>query len=180
MLDIKVNKHLFRALAKFSNLAYSCFTFGGGDLVPTAEEYMALLHTKNKVDVFALSVYRLVVFPKALGHIDEAVTNLFDLLDKRVTPVPTILAETFRSLNERQRVGSITTLEYIEWWGRRINDNISGPSQGSGQPTRKHPQVVPSELEIIRQDSKRKNGELENKIEQKEEEKMNLRLDMDA
>ncbi|MBA0785324.1 hypothetical protein Gotri_026162 [Gossypium trilobum] len=42
--------------------------------------------TKNKVDVFALSVYRLVVFPKALGHIDEAVTNLFDLLDKRVTP----------------------------------------------------------------------------------------------
>ncbi|MBA0785328.1 hypothetical protein Gotri_026162 [Gossypium trilobum] len=139
---------------------------GKGDLVPTAEEYMALLRcskiqadrvysravnvptflkklisitgmseqwvaarikqkgdrkcipwknlrdlilahpdTKNKVDVFALSVYRLVVFPKALGHIDEAVTNLFDLLDKRVTPVPTILAETFRSLNERQRVG---------------------------------------------------------------------------
>ncbi|MBA0785323.1 hypothetical protein Gotri_026162 [Gossypium trilobum] len=63
--------------------------------------------TKNKVDVFALSVYRLVVFPKALGHIDEAVTNLFDLLDKRVTPVPTILAETFRSLNERQRVGAV-------------------------------------------------------------------------
>ncbi|MFQ6655607.1 hypothetical protein Gotur_026087 [Gossypium turneri] len=40
--------------------------------------------------------------------------------------------------------------------------------------------VVPSELEIIRQDFKRKNAELEKKIEQMEEEKMNLRLDMDA
>ncbi|MBA0637431.1 hypothetical protein Godav_028888 [Gossypium davidsonii] len=30
----------------------------------------------------------MVVFPKALGHIDEAVTDLFDQLDKRVTPVP--------------------------------------------------------------------------------------------
>ncbi|MBA0637378.1 hypothetical protein Godav_025214 [Gossypium davidsonii] len=38
-----VDKHLFRALAQFWNLAYSCFTFGGGDLVPTVEEYMALL-----------------------------------------------------------------------------------------------------------------------------------------
>ncbi|MBA0634627.1 hypothetical protein Godav_024806, partial [Gossypium davidsonii] len=36
------------------------------------------LNTKNKVDVFALSVYDLIVFPKALGHIDEVVTDLFD------------------------------------------------------------------------------------------------------
>ncbi|MFQ6643788.1 hypothetical protein Gotur_018570 [Gossypium turneri] len=60
---------------------------------------------KKKVDVFALSVYGLVVFSKALGHVDEKVTNLFNRLDKRVTPVPTILAETFRSLNECRRVG---------------------------------------------------------------------------
>ncbi|MBA0755333.1 hypothetical protein Gogos_021185, partial [Gossypium gossypioides] len=62
-------------------------------------------NTKKRVDVFTLSIYGLVVFPKALGHIDEAVTNLFDRLDKRVTPVPTILAETFRSLNACQRAG---------------------------------------------------------------------------
>ncbi|MBA0672880.1 hypothetical protein Goklo_025148 [Gossypium klotzschianum] len=60
-------------------------------------------NTKKKVDVFTLSVYCLVVFPKALGHFDEAVTNLFDRLDKRVMPVPVILAETFRSLNECRR-----------------------------------------------------------------------------
>ncbi|MFQ6660643.1 hypothetical protein Gotur_029081 [Gossypium turneri] len=164
LLDIKVDKHLFRALAQFWNSAYSCFTFGGGDLVPTVEEYMALLRclkiqadrvysravnvpnflkklinitgmneqwvaarikqkgdskciswknlrdlilahpdTKKKVDVFALSVYGLVVFSKALEHVDEAVTNPFDRLDKGVTLVPVILAETFRSLNGYRR-----------------------------------------------------------------------------
>ncbi|MFQ6665146.1 hypothetical protein Gotur_031992, partial [Gossypium turneri] len=56
------------------------------------------------VDIFALSIYGLVVFPKALGHVDEAVSDLFDRLDKRVTPVPAILAETFRSLNALEKV----------------------------------------------------------------------------
>ncbi|MBA0729294.1 hypothetical protein Golax_022630, partial [Gossypium laxum] len=42
---------------------------------------------------------------EALGHVDEAVTDLFDRLDKGVTPVPAILAETFRSLNACQKAG---------------------------------------------------------------------------
>ncbi|KAA3486718.1 hypothetical protein EPI10_030597 [Gossypium australe] len=54
---------------------------------------------KKRVDVFALSIYGLILFPRALGHVDEAVTNLFDRLSKGVTPVPAILAESFRSLN---------------------------------------------------------------------------------
>ncbi|MFQ6624009.1 hypothetical protein Gotur_004183 [Gossypium turneri] len=54
---------------------------------------------------------------------------------------------------KRLAVGPIATPEYIEWWGRRINDNISGPSQ---------------------------RDKLENKIEQMEGEKMNLRLDRDV
>ncbi|MBA0756080.1 hypothetical protein Gogos_021793 [Gossypium gossypioides] len=60
---------------------------------------------RKRVDIFALSIYGLVVFPKALGRMDEAVSDLFDRFDKRVTPVPTILAETFRSLNACQRAG---------------------------------------------------------------------------
>ncbi|MBA0797641.1 hypothetical protein Gohar_008316 [Gossypium harknessii] len=52
-----------------------------------------------------LSIYGLVIFSKALGHIDEVILNLFDQLDKRVTPVPIILAEIFRSLSAYQRVG---------------------------------------------------------------------------
>ncbi|MFQ6654043.1 hypothetical protein Gotur_025167 [Gossypium turneri] len=42
------------------------------DLIPAHPD------TKKKVDIFALSVYGLVVFPKALGHVDEVVTDLFD------------------------------------------------------------------------------------------------------
>ncbi|MBA0876620.1 hypothetical protein Goshw_005803, partial [Gossypium schwendimanii] len=63
------------------------------------------LDVRKRLDVFALSIYGLVVFPKTLGHVDEAVTNLFDQLDKRVTPISTILAKTFRSLNACQKAG---------------------------------------------------------------------------
>ncbi|MBA0869913.1 hypothetical protein Goshw_005186 [Gossypium schwendimanii] len=60
---------------------------------------------KKRADIFTLSIYGLVVFPKALGYVDKAVSDLFDQLDKRVTPVPAILAKTFRSLNACQRAG---------------------------------------------------------------------------
>ncbi|MBA0730703.1 hypothetical protein Golax_025944, partial [Gossypium laxum] len=60
---------------------------------------------KERVDVFALCIYGLVIFPKALGHIDEAVSDLFDRLEKRVTSIPVILAETFRSLSACRRTG---------------------------------------------------------------------------
>ncbi|MFQ6657527.1 hypothetical protein Gotur_027160 [Gossypium turneri] len=70
--------------------------------------------TKKRVDVFALSIYGLVIFPKVLGHIDEAVIDLFDRLDKRVTPVPTILAETFRSLNACWRAGEGRFVGYAQ------------------------------------------------------------------
>ncbi|MBA0880056.1 hypothetical protein Goshw_007719 [Gossypium schwendimanii] len=66
-----------------------------------------LMHpdVRKRVDVFALSIYSLVVFPKALGHVDEAITDLFDQLDKRVTPISAILAETFKSLSACRKVG---------------------------------------------------------------------------
>ncbi|MBA0731470.1 hypothetical protein Golax_025509 [Gossypium laxum] len=43
--------------------------------------------------IVALLSGRLVIFPKALGHIDEAVSDLFDRLDKRVTTIPAILVK---------------------------------------------------------------------------------------
>ncbi|MFQ6668454.1 hypothetical protein Gotur_034100, partial [Gossypium turneri] len=227
---------------------------------------------RKKVDVFALSIYGLVMFPKTLGHVDEAVTDLFDRLEKRVTPVPAMLAETFRSLNACRRagegrfigcaqlllawfhshfwrvdkvsyrnlqegdikwrapwllpdeilyqcgdfdwvpligvwgavgyapllvlrqysawsqirrmkglaVGPMTTPEYGEWWAKRINDNIPGLGSESSQSIEEYLRVVPTELEIIKQDFEKKSAELEKKIEQIEEEKMNLRLDADV
>ncbi|MFQ6636976.1 hypothetical protein Gotur_014067 [Gossypium turneri] len=288
---MKVDKHLFRALAQYWNPAYCCFTFGKVDLVPTVEEYMTLLrftkiqadkvysraanistflkklmsitgmseqwviarikqkgdskyiHWKNlrgfilahldmkkRVDVFALSIYSLVVFPKALGHVDEVISDLFDRFDKKVTPVPTILAEIFRFLNACRRTGegsfigcaqlllawfhsNFWKVEDVEWraplmipdeilyrcgdfdwvpllgiWGAirfvpllvlRVNDNIPVLNQENVRPIEEHLQVILSELEIIKQDFEKRSLELGRKIEQLEEEKMRLGLDVD-
>ncbi|MBA0785957.1 hypothetical protein Gotri_028027 [Gossypium trilobum] len=59
-----------------------------------------------------MNITGMIVFPKALGHVDEAVTNLFDRLDKRVTLVPTILVETFRSLKACRRAGEVDKVSY--------------------------------------------------------------------
>ncbi|MBA0738284.1 hypothetical protein Gogos_011667 [Gossypium gossypioides] len=77
-------------------------------------------------------------------------------------------------------VGTMTTPGYNEWWVRRINDNTPKPSPKNSQSIEEHLRVVPSELEIIRQDFERKNSDLEKKIKQMEEEKMNLILDIDV
>ncbi|KAG8488461.1 hypothetical protein CXB51_016174 [Gossypium anomalum] len=357
---ISVDEHLFRALAQFWNPAYSCFTFGEVDLVPTVEEYTALLRCPRfqmdriysraasvptfwkklmtitsmseqwitarikekglilthpdetkRVDVFSLSLYGFMVFPKALGYVDEVTTDLFHRLSKRVTSVPAILAETFRSLGTyrkagagrfvgcaqlllawfyshfrlidnvfcrvffkdysplkdivastrkvdvleknwiallqnfqvkdvewrapwiipgeilyrcgrfdwvpllgiwgaigyapllvlrgadyKKKVGEIsnawnktcrlkgiaispaTTPEYIEWRGRRVNDNIPKPNVEGARPVEEYLRVMPSELEIMRQEFERKNLELEKKITKLEEEKMYLSLDV--
>ncbi|MFQ6647815.1 hypothetical protein Gotur_020744 [Gossypium turneri] len=65
-------------------------------------EQWIIARIKQKGDC---NVYTLVDFPKALGYVDEAVSDLFNRLDKRVTPVPAILAETFRSLSACRRAG---------------------------------------------------------------------------
>ncbi|KAG8498387.1 hypothetical protein CXB51_006637 [Gossypium anomalum] len=396
LLDVQIDEHLFRALAQFWNPAYSCFTFGEVDLVPTVEEYTALLRCPRfqvdriysravnvptfwkklmaitgmteqwitarikekgeckciswdalkglilthpdeakRVDVFALSLYGLMVFLRALGYVDEATTDLFHRLSKRVTSVPAILAETFRSLGTcrkagagrfvgcaqlllawfyshfrlinkvvcrvffedysplkdiiastrrvdvpeenwiallqnlqskdvewrapwmipgeilyhcgsfdwapllgiwgaigyasllvlrqfglrqfvpathgltqsefayrgasyKKRVGEIssawnktcrlkgvtigpaTTPGYVEWRGRRINDNIPEPNVEGARPIEEYLQVMPSELEIMKEEFERKNLELEKRIAKLEEEKMYLSLDIDV
>ncbi|MFQ6631069.1 hypothetical protein Gotur_008950 [Gossypium turneri] len=77
-------------------------------------------------------------------------------------------------------VGPMTTPEYGEWWAKRINDNIPGPGSENSQSIEEYLRVVPTELEIIKQDFEKKNPELEKKIEQIEEEKVGLRLDVDV
>ncbi|MBA0717623.1 hypothetical protein Golax_005424, partial [Gossypium laxum] len=64
-----------------------------------AEGYMSELwdftRISKRVDVFALRIYGLVIFPNALGHINDAVSDLFDWLDKRVTPVKKVFYRVF-------------------------------------------------------------------------------------
>ncbi|KAG8485216.1 hypothetical protein CXB51_021173 [Gossypium anomalum] len=174
---ITVDEHLFRALAQFWSPTYSCFTFGEVDLVPTVEEYTALLRCPRfqsdmiysraacvptfwkklmtitgmseqwitarskekgeckcilwdalkdlilthpgetkKVDIFSLSLYGLMVFPRALGYVDEATTDLFHRLSKRVTSVLAILVETFRSLGACRRAGAGRCAQLLLAW----------------------------------------------------------------
>ncbi|KAG8485716.1 hypothetical protein CXB51_019025 [Gossypium anomalum] len=325
--------------------AYSCFTFGEVDLVPTVEKYTALLRCPRfqvdriysravnvptfwkklmaitgmseqwitakikekggckciswdvlkglilthpdeakRVDVFALSLYGLMVFPRALRYVDEATTDLFHrlktfrslgtcrkagagrfvgcaqlllawfyshfrLIDKKdvewrapwmipgeilyrcgsfncvpllgiwgaigyalllvlrqfslrqFVPVTHGLTQSefaYRGADYKKRVGEIssawnktcrlkgvaigpaTTLEYVEWRGRRINDNIPEPNVEGARPMEEYLQVMPSELEIMKQEFERKNLELEKRIAKLEEEKLYLSLDIDV
>ncbi|KAG8479231.1 hypothetical protein CXB51_029066 [Gossypium anomalum] len=59
---------------------------------------------KKKVNVLALSIYGLVIFPKAIGYIDEAVADLFDRIGKQNTPVLAILAEMFSHFWKLEKV----------------------------------------------------------------------------
>ncbi|MFQ6654020.1 hypothetical protein Gotur_025155 [Gossypium turneri] len=81
---------------------------------------------------------------------------------------------------KRLAVGPMTTPEYYGWWARRINDNTPKLNHEDGQSIEEHLRVIPSELEIVRQDFERKNADLEKRIEQMEAEKTNLRLDIDV
>ncbi|KAK5812089.1 hypothetical protein PVK06_027492 [Gossypium arboreum] len=76
-------------------------------------------------------------------------------------------------------ISPATTSEYVEWRGRRINDNIPKPSVEGARPIEEYLQVIPSELEIIKQEFERKNLEFEKRIAKLEEEKMYLSLDVD-
>ncbi|KAL4341841.1 hypothetical protein GQ457_08G025860 [Hibiscus cannabinus] len=53
----------------------------------------------KKVHLFAVAIYGLVLFPRILGYIDVTVFETFNQFQYYISPVPTILAETFLSLN---------------------------------------------------------------------------------
>ncbi|KAG8497913.1 hypothetical protein CXB51_007362 [Gossypium anomalum] len=130
LITIRVDEQLIQAMVRFWDPAYQCFTFNQEDMTPTIEEYAALLRIDNvqfgkiyvkepnlresvlshpdilkRVNLFALAIYGLVIFPRVLGHIEVAVFDFFERLKQGVNPVPTILAETFRSLSTCRRVG---------------------------------------------------------------------------
>ncbi|KAG8472782.1 hypothetical protein CXB51_034728 [Gossypium anomalum] len=175
LLDIQVDEHLFRALAQFWNPAYSCFTFGEVDLVPTVEEYTALLHCPrfqiDRIYSRAASVptfwKKLMTITgmseqwitarikekgecKALGYVDEITTDLFHRLGKRVTSVPAILAETFRSLGTCRKAGA----------GRR--KMLSGELRGLFQFVPVTHGLAQSEFVYRGADYKNKVGEISN------------------
>ncbi|XP_040971372.1 polyamine-modulated factor 1-binding protein 1-like [Gossypium hirsutum] len=76
--------------------------------------------------------------------------------------------------------GPTITLKYKGSFSKRINDNIPRLSLGAVQSIEETLRVVPSELEVIKQEFKRKSLELGKRIEKLEEEKIYLSLDVDV
>ncbi|MBA0785344.1 hypothetical protein Gotri_025343 [Gossypium trilobum] len=76
-------------------------------------------------------------------------------------------------------VGPSMTPKYSQWRDQRVNDNIPVLNPETARSLEEHLQVLPSEIEIIKQDFEKRSLELGKKIEQLEEEKMQLGLDVD-
>ncbi|MBA0655449.1 hypothetical protein Goklo_007929 [Gossypium klotzschianum] len=130
---------------------------------------LAHSNTRKSVDAFALSIYELVIFLKALGHIDDAVSDLFDRLDKKLILATLGLAQCefgYKGDNYKKK-------------GKRINDNVPSSSQENTRPIEEHLQVIPFELDIVKQDFEKRSSELGKRIEKLEEEKIKLELDVD-
>ncbi|MBA0878360.1 hypothetical protein Goshw_023702 [Gossypium schwendimanii] len=180
LFDVKVDEQLFRALPQYWNPAYSCFTFGKVDLVPTVEAYTALLccprfqvdkaysrasyvpafwkklmnitgmseqwitaritkkgeckcipwknlqdlilahpDGKKKVDLFALSIYGLVIFPRALGYVDEAVDRIsYRVFSETYSPLKELVATPRRdNISKENWIALLQNLqeENVEW-----------------------------------------------------------------
>ena len=47
LIYVRLNQPLLRAAFQFWNPAFCCFTFNGNDLMPTIEEYTALINRRN-------------------------------------------------------------------------------------------------------------------------------------
>ena len=57
------------------------------------------------IDIFALVVYGILIFPQSPGYVDATFVDLIDQIDNQANHVPTIVAETIRSLNFYRRKG---------------------------------------------------------------------------
>ncbi|MBA0673359.1 hypothetical protein Goklo_029779 [Gossypium klotzschianum] len=111
---MKVDKHLFWALAQFWNPVYSCFTFKKVNLVLTKnlkDIVLAHLDAKKRVDVFALSIYGLVVFSKALGHVERVKVDLSDV-HSYYSHGSTVI---FRNLEKWMAILQNLQKEGVEW-----------------------------------------------------------------
>ncbi|MBA0858579.1 hypothetical protein Goshw_028336 [Gossypium schwendimanii] len=206
LLDIKVDKHLLHALAQFWNPACSCFTFGGVDLVPSVEEYMALL-CWSKIQVYKAysRVVNVPTFLKKLMNItrmseqwvaarikQKGDTKYLKELEGSNSSTPEYEEESYSSpgnfsrnfliaerMPESREVAipgqdDITEEKWMAMFQNLQEEDIKWRA----------PWMLLDEIlyrcGTIRQDFERRNSELEKKIEQMEEEKMNLRLDMDV
>ena len=73
------------------------------------------------INVFALAIYGMVIFPKSAGHVESTVIDLFDQVCRLCNPVPSILAEIIRSLSFCRKKGKgnfIGCVQLLYMWLR--------------------------------------------------------------
>ena len=64
------------------------------------KRYIAKNNGEDQVlDIFALAIYGLVIFPKVPGHIEATMIDVIEQIEGQANPVPAIVAETLRTLN---------------------------------------------------------------------------------
>ncbi|KAK5812685.1 hypothetical protein PVK06_028123 [Gossypium arboreum] len=154
------------AMAQFWNPTYSCFAFRKVDLVPIVEEYTTL-HSCPNIQV-CKAYYRVAnvpTFVKKLinitGMSEQWVTaRIQQKEDNKCIPWislrdlilahPDVKKKVDTHWMKRLAIGLRTTPEYNGWFNKRINDNIPGSSLEGARSMEEYLQVVPSELEIIR------------------------------
>ena len=49
--------------------------------------------------ILALSIYRLIIFPRVIGHVEVTMIDFFEQVQNHANPSLAIVAETIRSLN---------------------------------------------------------------------------------
>ncbi|EOY13886.1 Uncharacterized protein TCM_032599 [Theobroma cacao] len=94
MTTVEVDQHL----KKKGDTECLPWSFLNGYIKKHMEDEQGLL-------AFAMAIYGLVVFPKVLGHVEVSIIDFFDQVTRSINPAPSILAETFRSLNFCRRKG---------------------------------------------------------------------------
>lgn len=57
------------------------------------------------LDLLALAIYGLVIFPKISGFIDPVIVGFVEQIGWKINPIPAILAETFRTLDRCRNGG---------------------------------------------------------------------------
>ena len=64
------------------------------------KKFLAKCDEEERVfNVFAMAVYRMVIFSKVPNHIEAVVVDLVEQINNQADPVTTIIVKTIRSLN---------------------------------------------------------------------------------
>ncbi|MBA0708913.1 hypothetical protein Golax_023993, partial [Gossypium laxum] len=226
LIAINVDEQLIQALVQFWDPAYQCFTFNQEYMTPTIEEYASMLcidnirkknevscvpwfslrdlvqnHTNilKRVDLFALAIYGLVVFPKHLGSVLLlymcrnqdwvpllglwGVAGYAPLMAQRqfgegYMKNVLVTANSWREiyLMELAFYADTITLDYDIWRQQRVKNQLTLPTDYAFQNS--FSKEVLSELEMERHEFEREKTKLLQYISSLQEENYQLKIDV--